>query len=67
MWWIGDTYAGNFGSRARHLDPFATFQRRGIHWANGSDYSVTPFPARYGIWKVANGSRRRALGPKLPA
>jgi len=49
-WWIGDTYAGNFGVRARRLNPFATFQRRGILWANGSDYSVTPFPARYGIW-----------------
>jgi predicted amidohydrolase YtcJ len=49
-WWIGDTYAGNFGSRARRLNPFATFQRRGILWGNGSDYSVTPFPARYGIW-----------------
>jgi predicted amidohydrolase YtcJ len=49
-WWIGDTYAGNFGARSRRLNPFATFQRRGILWANGSDYSVTPFPARYGIW-----------------
>lgn len=50
MWWIGDTYAGNFGSRARRLDPFATYQKRGIRWANGSDYSVTPFAARYGLW-----------------
>ena len=49
-WWIGDTYAGNFGARSRRLNPFATFQRKGILWANGSDYSVTPFPARYGIW-----------------
>ncbi len=60
MWWIGDTYAGNFGSRARRLDPFATFLRRGIHWANGSDYSVTPFPARYGIWAAV--AREPALG-----
>ncbi len=60
MWWIGDTYAGNFGSRARHLDPFATFQKRGIRWANGSDYSVTPFPARYGIWAAV--AREPALG-----
>ena len=21
-----------------------------IIWANGSDYGVTPFPARYGVW-----------------
>jgi len=60
MWWIGDTYAGNFGSRARRLDPFATFQARGIRWANGSDYSVTPFAARYGIW--ASVAREPALG-----
>lgn len=58
-WWIGDTYAGNFGSRSRRLNPFATFQRRGILWANGSDYSVTPFPARYGIWAAV--ARQPAL------
>jgi predicted amidohydrolase YtcJ len=60
MWWIGDTYAGNFGARARRLDPFATFVRRGIQWANGSDYSVTPFPARYGLWAAI--AREPALG-----
>ena len=59
-WWIGDTYAGNFGTRSRRLNPFATFQRRGILWANGSDYSVTPFPARYGIWAAV--ARQPALG-----
>ena len=58
-WWIGDTYAGNFGARSRRLNPFATFQRRGILWANGSDYSVTPFPARYGIWAAV--TRQPAL------
>ncbi len=58
-WWIGDTYAGNFGSRSRRLNPFGTFQRRGILWANGSDYSVTPFPARYGIWAAV--TRQPAL------
>ncbi|OLC40300.1 MAG: hypothetical protein AUH43_26620 [Acidobacteria bacterium 13_1_40CM_65_14] len=51
MWWIGDNYAGNLGpDRARRLTPFATYRRRGIIWAGGSDYSVTPFPARYGLW-----------------
>jgi predicted amidohydrolase YtcJ len=24
--------------------------QKGIQWAGGSDYPVTPFPARYGIW-----------------
>ncbi len=51
MWWIGDTYAGNFGpERARRLNPFRTFRDKGIRWAGGSDYNVTPFPARYGLW-----------------
>ena len=59
-WWIGDTYAGNFGERSRRLNPFATFARRGILWANGSDYSVTPFPARYSIWAAV--TRQPALG-----
>jgi hypothetical protein len=61
MWWIGDTYAGNFGpKRARRLDPFKTFQTKGIRWAGGSDYGVTPFPARYGIW--ASVAREPMLG-----
>jgi predicted amidohydrolase YtcJ len=60
-WWIGDTYAGNFGEvRSRRLNPFRSFQRRGIQWAGGSDYSVTPFPARYGIW--ASMARQPLLG-----
>ncbi len=59
-WWIGDTYAGNFGARARRLNPFMSFQKRGILWANGSDHSVTPFPARYGIWAAV--ARQPALG-----
>ena len=51
MWWIGDTYAANLGpARARRLSPLRTFAARGIKWAGGSDYSVTPFPARYGLW-----------------
>lgn len=50
-WWIGDTYAGNFGpARSLRLVPLKTFQTHGILWTGGSDYPVTPFPARYGIW-----------------
>ena len=51
MWWIGDNYAGNLGpSRVGRLKPFQTYVRKGIKWAGGSDYPVTPFPARYGLW-----------------
>jgi predicted amidohydrolase YtcJ len=51
MWWIGDTYAGNFGpERSQRLIPLNTFLKNGIHWGGGSDYSVTPIAARYGLW-----------------
>ncbi len=50
-WWLGDTYAANFGpERAKRLNPFQTYLKKGIIWGNGSDYSVTPFAARYAIW-----------------
>jgi predicted amidohydrolase YtcJ len=50
-WWIGDNYAGNLGpERGRRLNPFRTYVTKGIKWAGGSDYDVTPFPARYGLW-----------------
>ncbi|MHB1329558.1 MAG: amidohydrolase, partial [Gemmatimonadales bacterium] len=65
-WWIGDTYAGNFGpTRAARLNPFRTFRDRGIRWAGSSDYSVTPFPARYGIWAAV--ARQPLLGVYGPA
>ncbi len=51
MWWIGDTYAGNFGpERSLRLVPLNTFLKNGIRWGGGSDYSVTPIAARYGLW-----------------
>jgi predicted amidohydrolase YtcJ len=51
MWWIGDTYAGNFGpERSARLLPLNTFLKNGIRWGGGSDYPVTPLAARYGLW-----------------
>ena len=51
LWWIGDTYAGNFGPpRSLKLKPLKTFLERNIQWAAASDYYVVPYPARYGIW-----------------
>jgi predicted amidohydrolase YtcJ len=61
MWWIGDTYAGTFGlQRDARLMPYKTYLEKGIIWGGGSDYPVTPFPARYGLWssvvrKTLNG------------
>jgi predicted amidohydrolase YtcJ len=50
-WWIGDTYAGNFGpERAARLVPLDTFLKNGVRWGGGSDYPVTPIAARYGLW-----------------
>ncbi len=64
IWWIGDTYAGNFGpARAQRLNPFHTYLARGIPWGGGSDYPVTPFPARYGIWaSVARSTLKGTYG-----
>ena len=60
-WWLGDTYAGNFGpTRSLRLNPFHTFRAKDMIWANGSDFSVTPFAARYGIWAAI--ARRPLLG-----
>jgi predicted amidohydrolase YtcJ len=66
MWWIGDNYAGNFGSvRNLRMKPFQTFMRKGIQWGGSSDYPVTPFAARYGIWSsVARQTLNGTYGEK---
>lgn len=65
LWWIGDIYAGNYGpKRGQHLEPFSTLRARGIIWAGGSDYSVTPLPARYGLWtSAARETLKGTYGP----
>jgi predicted amidohydrolase YtcJ len=51
LWWIGDTYAGNFGpKRNPRLEPFKSYEKAGVKWGGGSDYNVTPYAARYGLW-----------------
>lgn len=61
LWWIGDNYAGNYGpKRNPNLIPLKTMYQRGILWSGGSDYFVTPLPARYGIW--ASMARQTAKG-----
>ncbi len=65
MWWIGDTYAGNFGpQRSLRLVPLKSFLDHGIRWGGGSDYSVTPLPARFGLW--ASVERETLLGTYGP-
>ena len=65
LWWIGDIYAGNYGpKRNAGLVPLKTLENRGILWSGGSDYFVTPLPARYGLW--ASVTRQTAKGTYGP-
>jgi predicted amidohydrolase YtcJ len=66
MWWIGDIYAGNYGpKRDQRLEPLKTLRSRGILWSGGSDYSVTPIAARYGLWaSVARQTAKGTYGPQ---
>ncbi len=51
LYFIGDNYAGNFGpDRSRRLIPLKSMLKRGITVGNGSDWSVCPFPPRFGLW-----------------
>jgi len=61
LWWIGDIYAASYGpKRGQHLEPLKTLLSRGVLWSGGSDYFVTPVPARYGLW--ASAARQTAKG-----
>jgi len=61
LWWIGTIYAENYGpERDQRLIPLKTLQQRGILWSGGSDYSVTPVAARYGLW--ASVARQTSAG-----
>jgi hypothetical protein len=64
MWWIGDIYATSFGAkRDQRLMPYKTYTQKHIIWAGGSDYFVTPFPARYGLWaSIVRKSLRGVYG-----
>ena len=63
LWWIGDIYARSFGAkRDQRLMPYRTYMQKNILWSGGSDYFVTPFPARYGLW--ASIARQTLSGSK---
>ncbi len=63
-WWIGDNYAANLEpERLARLNPYQTYLRSGVRWAAGSDYPITPLPARYGLWaSVARETLRGSHG-----
>ena len=51
LWWIGALYEASFGpKRDARLMPYKTYTQKNIIWAAGSDFFVTPVPARYGLW-----------------
>jgi predicted amidohydrolase YtcJ len=51
LWWIGKGMTANFGpDRLAATMPLKTYLDHGIRWGGGSDYYVTPYPARYGLW-----------------
>jgi predicted amidohydrolase YtcJ len=61
LWWIGDTYIGNFGEeRSRRVLPLGTFEERGIRWAGSSDFDVSPYAPRHAFY--AASARRPMLG-----
>ena len=64
LWWLGDVLPGAFGpEQSKHLMPLATYRKRGILFASGSDYGVTPLAARYGLWaSVAREPLKGAFG-----
>jgi len=67
LWWIGDTYAGNFGpKRNPRLEPFRSYERNGVIWAGGSDYSVTPYAGRYGLWASVVRETQAGVYGKTP-
>ena len=67
LWWLGDTYAGNYGpQRSLHLIPLRSFQKSSVMWGSGSDYYVTPFPARYGLWASTARETLRGVYGRQP-
>jgi predicted amidohydrolase YtcJ len=51
LWWLGTSIATSAGpGRRSSVMPLKSFAARGIRWGGGSDYSVVPFAARYGLW-----------------
>ncbi len=53
LWWIGDNYAANLApEQAQRLEPLKTLLARGVQWTGGSDFFVTPVPARFGLWSA---------------
>jgi predicted amidohydrolase YtcJ len=66
-WWIGDNYAGNYGpERSARLVPLKSWLKAGLIWGGGSDFDVTPLPARYGLWSSVEREALKGTYGKHP-
>jgi hypothetical protein len=51
LWFLGDALAAGWGpERSQKMMPYATYVKRGVLYSDGSDYPVTPYAPRYGLW-----------------
>jgi predicted amidohydrolase YtcJ len=46
--------------------PYKTYLTKGLVWAGGSDYPVTPYPARYGLWSAVTRKTLKAVYGEQP-
>lgn len=51
LWFLGDALAAGFGpERSARMMPYATYRKQGLIYSDGSDYPVTPYAPRHGLW-----------------
>jgi predicted amidohydrolase YtcJ len=65
LYFLGDSLPAAFGpEQSQRVMPFATYRKRDIVFAGGSDFPVTPFPPRFGLWaSVAREPLKGDFGP----
>jgi predicted amidohydrolase YtcJ len=64
LWWLGTSIAASAGpSRLSSVMPLKSFEANGIRWGGGSDYSVVPFAARYGLWASVLRQTKEGTSP----
>jgi len=62
LYFIGDTYAGNFGpNRSRRLIPLRTQIDRGITVGNGCDWNACLVDPLYGLYAACNRKPRKGV------
>ena len=68
IWWIGDTYAGNFGpERDLRLNPFHTYLAKGIIWGGAPTTPSPRSPRATASGPRWSGRPRRASTANVPS